>query len=144
MCKCLSWQKKITLHSQQTLQKRLSLGMCQYSRCYPRTGQSITALIAWRKQEWRKEAADIPPSRVENDQCSTRQILALFRGQPCGGCWETGWSAYGPFRALRCHLELKLKLKILSQQTSRNASVSEFYTGTVNTVSQISCTADNA
>ena len=26
--------------------------------------------------------ADIPPFRVENDLCSTRQILALFRGQP--------------------------------------------------------------
>ena len=45
-------------------------------------GQSITALIAWRKEEWRKKAADIPPSKVENDLCSTRQILALFQGQP--------------------------------------------------------------
>ena len=26
------------------------------------TDQSITALIAWREEEWRKEAADIPPS----------------------------------------------------------------------------------
>ena len=73
------------------------------------TGQSIPALIAWRKDEWRKEAVDIPPSKVENDLCSTRQILALFRGQPWGICWETGRSACGPFRALRCHLELKLK-----------------------------------
>ena len=75
-----------------------------------RTSQSITALTAWKKEEWRKEAADIPPSKAENDLCSTRQILALFRGQPWGDCWETGRSAYGPFRALRCHLELKLKL----------------------------------
>ena len=49
-----------------------------------RTSQSITALTAWRKEEWRKEAADIPPSKAENDLCSTRQILALFRGQPWG------------------------------------------------------------
>ena len=77
-----------------------------------RTSQSITALTAWRKEEWRKEAADIPPSKVDNDLCSTRQILVLFRGQPWGGCWETGRSAYGPFRALWCHLELKLKLKL--------------------------------
>ena len=56
--------------------------------------------------------ANIPPSKVKNDLCSTRQILALFRGQPWGDCWETGRSAYGPFRALRCHLELKLKLKL--------------------------------
>ena len=33
-----------------------------------------------------KEAADIPPSKVEKDLCSTRQILALFRGQPWGDC----------------------------------------------------------
>ena len=51
-----------------------------------RTSQSITALTAWRKEEWRKEAADIPPSKAENDLCSTRQILALFRGQPWGDC----------------------------------------------------------
>ena len=66
-----------------------------------------------RKEERRKEASDIPPSMVENDLCSTRQILALFRGQSWGDCWGTGRSAYGPFRALRCHLELKLKLKLL-------------------------------
>ena len=74
------------------------------------TGQSITALITWRKEEWRKEAADIPTSKVKNDLCSTRQILALFRGQPWGDCWETGRSAHGPFRALWWHLELKPKL----------------------------------
>ena len=43
------------------------------------TGQSITTLITWRKEEWRKEAADIPPSKVKNDLCSTRQTLALLR-----------------------------------------------------------------
>ena len=51
-----------------------------------RTSQSITALTAWRKEEWRKEAANIPPSKAENDLCSTRQILALFRGKPWGDC----------------------------------------------------------
>ena len=75
------------------------------------TGHSITALIAWRKEEWRKEAADIPPSKVEISLCSTRHISALFQGQPWGDCWEKRWSAYGPFRALWFHLELKLKLK---------------------------------
>ena len=77
------------------------------------TGQSITALIAWRKEEWRKEAADIPPYKVGNDLCSTRQTLGLFWGQPCGDCWEMGRSACGPFRALRCQLELKLKLTLM-------------------------------
>ena len=27
------------------------------------------------KEEWRKEAAGIPPSKVENDSCSNRQII---------------------------------------------------------------------
>ena len=40
------------------------------------------------------------------------KLLALFRGQPWGDCWETGQSLYGPFRVLQCHLELKLKLKL--------------------------------
>ena len=30
--------------------------------------------------------ADIPPSEVGNDLFSTRQTLALFRGQPLGDC----------------------------------------------------------
>ena len=32
-----------------------------------------------------------------NDLCSTRKTFALFQGQPWGGCWEMGWSMYGPF-----------------------------------------------
>ena len=60
------------------------------------TGQSITALIAWRKEEWRKEVANIPPSMVENNLCSTRQILALFWGQPWGDCWDMGQSVMMP------------------------------------------------
>ena len=83
------------------------------------TGQSITALITWRKEEWRKEAADIPPFKVENDLCLTRQILALLRGQPWGDCWQTGRSAYGPFRVLRRHLEVKLKLYPLAWSTCK-------------------------
>ena len=39
-----------------------------------------------QKEEWRKEATDIPPSTIQNDLCSTRQILALFRGQPWEDC----------------------------------------------------------
>ena len=55
--------------------------------------------------------ADVLPSEVENDLSSSRQILALFRGQRWRDCRETGRSGYGPFRALQCHLGLKLKLK---------------------------------
>ena len=54
-----------------------------------------------KEREWRKEAADMPTSEVDNDLCSTRQTLALFRGQPCGDCRVTGRSAYG--RTLLCH-----------------------------------------
>ena len=68
------------------------------------TGQSIAALIDRKKEEWRKEAADIPPSKVKKDLCSTRQTLALFPGRLL---WE-GQSAYGPFWGLQCHLELKI------------------------------------
>ena len=52
-----------------------------------------------------KGAADIPPSKVGNGLCSTRQILALFRGQPWGeggggrATERRGRSAYGPFSA---------------------------------------------
>ena len=35
-------------------------------------------------QDLRKEAADIPPPKVEKDLCSNRQILALFREQLWG------------------------------------------------------------
>ena len=37
--------------------------------------QNIIALIASKKEEWRKEAADIPPCKVGNDLCSTRQKI---------------------------------------------------------------------
>ena len=45
------------------------------------TGQSITALIAWRKEEWRKEAAEIPLSKVESRLCSTRHNIST-------GSWD--------------------------------------------------------
>ena len=48
------------------------------------TGQSTTALIALRKEGWRKEAPGIPSSDVGFDLCSTRQVLALFHDQPWG------------------------------------------------------------
>ena len=79
----------------------------QVGKVFGEGGGEVIGLIAWRKEEWRKEAADIPSSKVENDLCSTRQILALFREQPWGDCWETGLNTYGPFRGLRCHLKLK-------------------------------------
>ena len=77
-------------------------------------GHSITPLIAGRNEELR-EAADIPPSEVGNHLCSTRQTPVLSRGQPPGDAWETVRSTYGPIRAVRCYLELKLKLKLQTE-----------------------------
>ena len=51
-----------------------------------------------RKEEWRKEAADIPPSKDEKDLCSVRQILALFRGQPRGNSERWGGAHMGLFK----------------------------------------------
>ena len=59
--------------------------------------------------------ADIPPSNVGNDMCSTRQTLALFRGHPCRDCRETGRSMYGPFPVLQSHLVLKMKVNFRSR-----------------------------
>ena len=41
-------------------------------------GQSITALTAWRKEEWRKEAANISPSKVETNTCATSAALRVI------------------------------------------------------------------
>ena len=49
---------------------------------------------------------------VGNCLFSIRQTLALFRGQSWGDWWETGRSAYGPFRALRCRFELKVTVRL--------------------------------
>ena len=73
------------------------------------SGRSITTLITWRKKEWRKEVGDIPPSKIRNNLCSTRQTMALFWEQPWGDCWETGHSTYGPFW---CRLKQKLETGI--------------------------------
>ena len=60
------------------------------------------ALVHHGKEEWRKEAADIPPSKVKNDPCSTRQIVARFRGRLLRDGAERVWvflSATMPTRA---------------------------------------------
>ena len=51
---------------------------------------SITALIAWMKEKWRKEAADIPPSKVRNDLCSTRQIIGTVSRATVGRLLRDG------------------------------------------------------
>ena len=78
-------------------------------------------LIKDRPEERRKEEADIPPFEVGNDQCSTRQTLALFQRQLWGDCLEARWSMYGPFRELRCYLDLKLKLNLILKDEGNNS-----------------------
>ena len=77
---------------------------------YYKTHLSENLGMHCRKWPTVKASAEVQ-MRVENHLWSTRQILALFRKQSWGYCWETGRSAYWPFLSLRCHLELKLKLK---------------------------------
>ena len=43
----------------------------------------------------KNETANIQSSQVRYNRCSTRQTLALFRGQPWGDCRETEWSVCG-------------------------------------------------
>ena len=64
-----------------------------------------------RLKEWEVEKGSSRRSTLQGRERSVfNQTLALFWGQPWGDCWETGQSVFGPFRALWCHLELKLKL----------------------------------
>ena len=45
-------------------------------------------------------------TKDERGPSSVRRTLELFEIQRCGNFWETGWSAYGLFRAHRYYLEL--------------------------------------
>ena len=57
---------------------------------WAKTGQSVTALTAWRKKECRMEVANVPFSEVWNDCCSTSPTLLLFLGTPWWDCCEIG------------------------------------------------------
>ena len=85
---------QIDWQAQQISHLVCSLALQRYSKAWKAfstwAGQGVTALIAWKKKEWRKEVADISPSDVGNDLCSAGQTLALVQGQPWGDCWETG------------------------------------------------------
>ena len=113
--------RQIDLQAQQTSHLVCSLAG---QRCFKAwgafwtwKGQHIKALIVWREEEWREEVANIPPSEVGNDLCSTRKTFTLFQGQPCSDCWEIVPNVHRPFRVLQCHLEQKLKLQTLSKFT---------------------------
>ena len=61
----------------------------------------ITPSIAWRR-----EALTIFLGKDERGPSSITRTLEPFQRQRWGNFWETGWSAYGLFRAHRYHLEL--------------------------------------
>ena len=96
------WQAQQASHLVSSLARQRCLGTF-----WTWTGESITVLITWKRNVWRKEAADIPSLEVGNDLCSIRLTL-LFWGKLWGDCWETGRSVYRPFRVLHCHAEQKL------------------------------------
>ena len=68
--------------------------------------KDITPSIAWRREALKEETLDDLPWKDERGPSSIRRTLEPFQRQRWGNFWETGWSAYGLFRALRYHLEL--------------------------------------
>ena len=68
--------------------------------------KNIAPSIAWRREALKEEALDDLPWKDERGPSSVRRTLELFQRQLWENFWETGWSAYGLFRAHRYHLEL--------------------------------------
>ena len=67
---------------------------------------SFTPPISWRREKWKEEALDDLPWKDERGPSPIRRTLELFQKQRWENVWETGWSAYGLYRAHRYHLEL--------------------------------------
>ena len=121
---CGHWDREVSVKlwwTWQTWMCHCVLGKCweAWGTFWKQTDQSITVLITWRKEEWRKEVADAPPCEIWNDRCSTRPTLMLFRGQNgfgwvgCGRrgkLLRDGKCAYELLRVQRFHLEWNLKL----------------------------------
>ena len=73
--------------------------------------KDITPMIAWRREVWKEEALDDLPWKDERGPSSSRRTLEPFQRQSWGNFWETGWSAYGLFRAHRYHPDLNWSLQ---------------------------------
>ena len=69
--------------------------------------KDITPSMAWRREAWKEEALDDLPSKDQREPSSIRRTFGPFQRQRWRNFWETGWRAYGLFRALKYHLELK-------------------------------------
>ena len=85
--------------------------------------KDITPLIAWRREALKEEALDDLPWKDERGPSSVRRTLEPFQRHRWGNFGETGWSAYGLFRAHRYHLELNwTELKWTSSHHTHHSS----------------------
>ena len=76
--------------------------------------KDITPSIAWRREARKEEALNDLPWKDERGPSSVRRTLEPFQRRHWGKFWETGWGAYGLFRAHRYHLELNWTSLFLS------------------------------
>ena len=90
-----------------TIKGGLRLGISEVLRslrhylCCPNKARDITPSIAWRREAKKEEELN-----KQTLSSSIRPTLELFQGQHWVNSRETGWSACGPSRAHRYHLEL--------------------------------------
>ena len=84
----------------------LSIGWKEHGRGRERT--IVNRLkTAWTKtKEDHCQSAEKSMDEDERGPLSIRRTLEAFQWQRRGNFWETGWSAYGLFRAHRYHLQL--------------------------------------
>ena len=63
----------------------------------------------------------------ERGPSSIRRTLEPFQRQRWGNFWETGWSAYGLFRAHRYHFELNWTLPCFNKEVKINRVVMQSF-----------------
>ena len=68
--------------------------------------KDITQSIAWRREAWKAGALDDLLWKDERRPSSIRRTLEPYQRHRWGNFRETGWSAYGLFRAHIYHAEL--------------------------------------
>ena len=75
---------------------------------------SITGLMAWSKEEWRKKVTNVPPWEVKSNLCSTTAALVHWYSlrSHLGETTERQKGVWmGNFLALQCHLSGNRKMK---------------------------------
>ena len=74
--------------------------------------QHITTLITQQKEGRRNEAVNVPTSDIGNNLLSARAKLGTVSRATLKGLLTNRMSLYGLFKALQCHVELKLVTSI--------------------------------